>query len=140
MPGGYKRKSVMFRRHKYGAKRTACHQGHMHDSAFEAGYCNKLAFLCRAEKIRGYTTQKVFELRVSGELICKHKIDFWVERMDGVFEIHEVKGVETADWKLKYKLFKALYPHVDYLIIKRGGVYGREEPDGIGRFRKTSKR
>jgi hypothetical protein len=30
----------------------------------------------------------------------------------------EVKGFETAEWRLKWKLFEALFPHLDKQIIK----------------------
>jgi hypothetical protein len=41
------------------------------------------------------------------------------EMRTGLYEItvYEVKGMETPEWKLKHKLFKAKYPNLTQEII-----------------------
>jgi len=67
--------------------------------------------------IKGFEIQKKFSMDVNGKHICNHFVDFWVERPDGTFEAHETKGMKTATWRIKYKLFLALYPGIEYIIV-----------------------
>ena len=103
---------------KYGNKWTWCISGHLHQSGGEAKYCNKLFFMKHAGKIKDYETQVSVDLIVNDQLIAKHKVDFYVTLPDGEIEIHEYKGKETALWKLKKKLFNAIYPFVKYIVVK----------------------
>ena len=105
-------------RNKYNARKTICHNRHKHDSKLESNYCDTLSLLVKAGDIKSYEIQKRFDLTVNGKKVCSHIIDFWVERNDGEYEIHEAKGMETALWKLKYRIFKILYPNINYLVIK----------------------
>jgi hypothetical protein len=104
---------------KYHAKKTYCTLGHLHDSMGEAGYCNDLSILKRSKKIKNFMIQIPYKMEVNGVLICKHIVDFLVENNDGTNEVHEFKGVRTASYNLKLKLFKALFHNVKYLIIKK---------------------
>ena len=47
----------------------------------------------------------------------KYIADFEEEHLDGHIEIVDTKGQETADFKIKKKLFKHKYPHLDLKII-----------------------
>ena len=109
------------RRNKYGAKRANCPAGHTHDSKFEAMYCSRLLDMKNKGEINDYRIQETFELVVHNQLICKHIVDFVVVCSNGEAEVHETKGVETDAWKIKRNLFKALYPTIKYITIKRGG-------------------
>jgi hypothetical protein len=102
---------------KYRNKWTKCHQNHNHQSKKEADHCNSLELMKRGKAIKDYKTQVSYEIRVNGFLICSHIVDFEVMHNDGRKEIQETKGRQTADFKLKYKLFKALYPEIEYKII-----------------------
>lgn len=102
---------------KYRSKWTKCKSNHNHQSKKEAEYCDQLYMLKRAKAIKDYNIQVKYELRVNGFLICNHYVDFEVIYNDGRKALHETKGVQTADFKLKYKLFKAIYPEIEYKII-----------------------
>ena len=112
---------------KYGNKWTPCGQFGLkckgkHQSKGEAAYCNQLSLLERAGKLT-YTTQVRYALVVKNFVICYHILDFEVDWKDGRGrEVHDVKGAQTADWKLKYKLFRALYPKIPYILIHRNKI------------------
>jgi hypothetical protein len=76
--------------------------------------------LQRAKEIQSYTQQVTFRLDINGKHICKIIPDFLVIGKHGREEIHEVKGIEMPDWKLKWKMMQALYPEYHYELIKRG--------------------
>lgn len=79
------------------------------DSNFEAGKAQELELLKKAGEIKDFETQKVLDLIVNGYLVCTYKIDFVIHHNDGVTEYLETKGYATDTWKLKWKLFEALY-------------------------------
>lgn len=111
------------RRHKYHAKSSKCYQGHYHPSKLEAGYCDMLALLKKNGDIYDFVTQPRFRLEVNGQKICEMVPDFkvWRTKADyeaDHYEIHETKGYEHPTWNIKRKLFEALFPHIDYIIIK----------------------
>lgn len=104
---------------KYGAKRTA-YNGRTYHSKAEANYAAKLDLLMTARgknRVISWTPQVGIPLSVNGQLITTYIVDFEVYYSDRT-EVHEVKGVETAVWKLKRKLFEALYPNAVLRIIK----------------------
>ena len=111
------------RKHKYSAKSTVCNHSHRHPSKLEAGYCNQLDILVKAKEIYCFEYERRFELRVNGILIGHHKPDFcvYVTKQDYELdapEIHECKGAMTVDWNLRRKLFEAVYPHLEYIVIR----------------------
>lgn len=114
-------KSNLLKRHKYGAKRTTCLHGHNHASQKEAMWCVKLTQLVTERQISCLIQQPSYDLVVNGELICRHKPDFEYLKLiaPGKFvkEIVEVKGVKLPDWIIKHKLFCALYPHINYVVV-----------------------
>ena len=79
------------------------------DSKFEAGKARELELLKRAGEIKDFKEQVVLDLIVNGYLVCTYKIDFVIEHNDGMTEYLECKGYSTPVWKLKWKLFEALY-------------------------------
>ena len=91
--------------------------GIVFDSKAERDYYAQLMLLLKTRTILGVDRQVKYELRVEGKLICKHIVDFVVIDRGGR-SVHEVKGMETAVWRLKKKLFEALYPAVPYIVIK----------------------
>ena len=107
---------------KYRNIPTTCLSKHRHDSRAEADYCNYLLASVQQGKITGYEIQKPFELAPG----IVHVVDFLVcLRGDAMFggvieEVHEVKGTETKEWCIKYKLFRQKYPHIKYVLIKKG--------------------
>ena len=113
-----KRKFLYCKRSKYFSKTARCLQGHLHHSRLEAGYCNQLEVARKAKLIKSFETQKMFRLVVNGKTICQHTPDFLVTLLDGRQEVHETKGMALPVWRLKMKLFKALYPEIPYRVIK----------------------
>lgn len=103
---------------KYKAKKYNCKQGHIHDSRDEGNYCNELALLKKAGEILDYNIQIKFDLVVNGFLICKHIVDFVVITKENKKEVHEYKGYATRGWRIKQKLFIALYPEIKYIVVR----------------------
>ncbi len=104
--------------HKYLAIKTKCFKGHIHPSRWEAKVCNDLYALMSDKKkgILNIEHEPKFELFVNDKLITVHRPDFLLHTEEGI-KIKEAKGKEMPDWKLKMKLFKALYPHIPYEVI-----------------------
>ena len=100
-----------------GYRSCTCHQGHLHDSRFEAGYCDDLHLLQRAGEIKGIKNQVTYDLKVNGRQICTHRVDFVVTNNAGIEEVHECKGFGTEVWRIKKKLFEACYPEINYIVI-----------------------
>ena len=68
--------------------------------------------------------------------------DFLVELRNGLREYHEVKGMATALWRLKRRMFEAEYPHLPYIVIDAGkpGDAARGVAPGLFDDRKKRKR
>jgi hypothetical protein len=94
--------------------------GKTYQSTLEANYAAHLDLLKRVKEIQSYEQQKVFRLDINGHHIANYIADFVVIGKHGREEIHEVKGIELAPFKLKWKMMKALYPEYHYELIKRG--------------------
>ena len=125
------------RKHKYGAVRVTCKLGHRHPSKAEAMHCWSLQCQIRQGIIKDLEYEKSYDLTMNGKKIGTHRPDFTFKRptfkitktvpYSEVSEIDwnnpkicvdEVKGFQTADWKMKYKIFLTLYPHIEYRIIQ----------------------
>lgn len=106
------------KRTKFNATRAE-YGGRVYHSMKEANYAAELDLLKRAKEIRDWEPQVRFDLVVNGLKICTIIPDFRVILADGTEEIHEVKsyGTMTEIWRLKRKLFEALYPDVIYKVI-----------------------
>ena len=96
------------RGNKYGAKSTI-YNGISYHSKKEAGYAGELDLMIKAGEIESWQRQKRISLDVDDFHICNYYIDFIVCHNDGTIEYVEVKGFETEVWRLKWKLFEALY-------------------------------
>ena len=80
-----------------------------YDSKFEAGYAQELELRKKAGDIKDWISQEVLDLNVNGYRVCTYKIDFIIFHNDGTEEYVETKGYPTPVWRLKWKLFEALY-------------------------------
>jgi len=100
---------------KYRSISCRCDIGHRHDSRGEAAFCNKLHAIIQKGEIK---TQKTFRMIVNGKTITSHRVDFFVTYSDGREEVYEFKGFETKEWKIKHKLFEALYPEIPYIVVR----------------------
>ncbi len=105
---------------KYGNK-SQTYNRISYASKKEAGFAEELDFRMRAKDIKCWSRQQKISLDVNGYHICNYYIDFVVEHNDGTFEYVEVKGFETEVWRLKWKLFEALFgndPMIKLTVIK----------------------
>lgn len=106
---------------KYGAKRTE-YDGVLYHSKREAQYAQELDLRQKAGDILHWRRQVPIALKVNEKLICKYILDFILTYPDGTIELVEVKGYETAVWKLKRKLLEAIYlpehPGTIYTVVR----------------------
>jgi len=105
---------------KYKNKKTP-YNNVMYDSVLEAGFARELDLRLRANDIKFWIRQVKVPIKVNGIKICNYIVDFKISHNDGTAEFIEVKGVHTAAWNLKKKLFIATYlqehPNDKYRII-----------------------
>lgn len=93
------------------------------DSKFEAGYAQELELRKKAGDIKDFEEQKTMELIVNGFVVGTYKIDFIVYHNDDLIEYVETKGFATEVWKLKWKIFTAMYgekPGVKCTVVYQG--------------------
>ena len=102
------------------AKKTE-YKGSIYDSKFEAQIANDIEMMKLAGEVIKWERQVKIPLEVNGYLVCNYYIDFIVYR-DGETEYIEAKGYPTPVWKLKWKLFEALYtkPENKLTVIMQG--------------------
>lgn len=95
---------------KYGAVRTEV-DGVSFASKREARRYGELRLMERAGHIADLTLQPRYPLQVNGKLICTYVADFtYFPAGEGAFRVVEdAKGVRTDVFKIKAKLFHALY-------------------------------
>jgi Protein of unknown function (DUF1064) len=84
----------------------------------EARYAAELDLRVKAGEIASWRRQVKIPLRINGRKITNYVIDFEVRHHSGVLEYIEVKGFQTAEWRLKWALFDALWPHLRKSIVK----------------------
>ena len=105
---------------KYRAQSTI-YNGISYHSKKEATYAQELDLLKKAGEIKDWERQVKIDLEVNGYHIANYYVDFKIENKDGSIEYHEVKGFSTETWRLKWKLFEALYgdlPDVKLVVIR----------------------
>lgn len=114
------------RRGKYGARRTEypAGSGEWYDSAGEAAWAEHLDLLQMAGQIREWQRGRVWVLlQAPKKRDCiTLKPDFEVWGSDGSFRCVDFKGVVTPEFRLKAKLWKAVYPSVPLYVVKADGV------------------
>jgi hypothetical protein len=108
---------------KYGARKTKV-DNLTFDSRMEAARYQELKLLAAAGAIADLQVHPQFELQAAfrtpdGERISaiRHKPDFqYIE--NGQTVVEDVKGRETTDWRLRYRLFRKVYPEIMYKVVK----------------------
>lgn len=93
----------------------------LYHSKKEAGYAQELDLRVKAKDIKSWKRQVRISLDVRDYHICNYIIDFVITHNDGHLEYVEVKGFETPLWRLKWKLFEALYSkkkNIELTIVK----------------------
>lgn len=100
-------KNSRSRFNKFGAKKTEV-DGVVFDSKAEARCWYELKVRERAGEISDLKRQVTYKLEVNGHLVCKIVPDFeWQE--NGRTVTADCKGMILPEFKLKAKLFKAIY-------------------------------
>lgn len=111
------------KRNKYGNKRKQA-GGESFDSGAEGKYYRSLlkaqeqGVISKIELQPTFVLQPKFEKNGVKHQAITYKADFRVTYSDGRVEIVDVKGAETAMFKLKHKMFEYCYPDLE-LIIKK---------------------
>ena len=108
-------------RSKYGAIRTT-YRGVTYASKAEAKYAEGLDLLMKARGkygVKAWSGQPRFPMVVNGHKICTYIADFLVTYGDGRQEVVDVKGMETSVFRLKKKLYAALYPDGPPLVVAK---------------------
>lgn len=94
---------------KYGNRKTTV-DGISFASAKEARRYADLKLLERVGEIEHLQLQPRFPLKVDGKLVCTYVADFqYVAKGRAIATVEDVKGVQTEAFKIKRKLFEALY-------------------------------
>jgi hypothetical protein len=94
---------------KYHARRTKV--GNIwFDSAAEARRYGELRLMEKAGVISELELQVPYPLCVAGHRICLYKADFrYFDRERQVWVVEDVKGVRTAEYKIKRNLMRAIH-------------------------------
>jgi len=99
-------------RQKYNAKPTI-YNGVRYASKAEAKFAEGLDLLMKARGkygVQAWSGQPKFPMVVNGVKVCTYIADFLVTYGDGSQKVIDVKGVETSVFRIKAKLYAALYP------------------------------
>ena len=114
------RRRKPLRRGKFGAIRTE-YRGREYASKLEAREAARLDLqrsVIGKDRVVEVRAQVPVKLEVNGKLICRYICDFVVTYADGRTEWRETKGYDTATWKLKEKLFRAIYPERRLVVVR----------------------
>lgn len=103
-------------RHKFNSIRTEC-DGISFPSRAEAARYLELKKLRESGDVFMFLRQVPFHLS-GGEEPVKYVCDFLVFWSDGSCTVEEVKGFETAEWKIKKKLVEDQYG-IHITVIKK---------------------
>ncbi len=106
---------------KYGAKKTPCQHGHVHDSAREAKRCNELHLLEKADKIGMLRIHPRYDFLIGGKPVkmknghtARFTADFsYVELPSLKQVVEDSKGFVVRDYPLRAAMFRALYPMME---------------------------
>lgn len=106
----------------WGRATKTPYRGVVYDSKAEATYAAVLDRMVEDGEVSHWDRQQRWPLRVNDKKVCVMIPDFvvWYHGEKGEeprMELHEVKGFATPVWRLKRKLFEALYPDITYLVI-----------------------
>ena len=101
------------------------YDGMVYRSKKEAGYAQHLDILMKADdrkdKVFRWEYEPHLEVTCNNKKVFTYKIDFKVEYCDGRIEYVEIKGFETAYWRLKFKVVEAV--NNGYEDSKGGAVF-----------------
>ena len=99
----------MAKRHKYGAKAVTI-DGIRFASKKEGKRYAELKLLAKSGEISELQRQVPFRYELDGELMFTYVADFtYLDKLEGLTIIEDVKGVKTPLYRLKKKLIEAEY-------------------------------
>ncbi len=116
---------------KWGGVKKQVYNNQRYDSGFEAQHAQELDLRLKAGEITKWERQVKIPLIVNGFTIANYYIDFVVYYPDGTKEYVETKGYATDLWRLKWKLFEALYsemPDIRLVVIKQRDNFTLRKP------------
>jgi hypothetical protein len=115
------------RRNKMNARRVLFPEHGSFDSGDECEHFQGLLLRKAAGEIVGDIERQVtHRLEVNGELICQIRPDFrYTVKGATRPTIDEFKGFETDAWRIKWKLFTALFKGQYHFVISRKRKRGR---------------
>lgn len=95
-------------------------QGILFDSKMEGEYYQELLLMKRYGEIKDFTCQPKFVLQEKPKIT--YIADFLITDLDGTERVVDIKGAETSTFRVKLKLFQAIYPtmRIEILTKKRG--------------------
>lgn len=105
------------RKNKYNSTKTK-YDGRYYDSKLECDYAINLDWRKKAGEIKEIIPQYKISLDVNDQHIANYYMDFKVILADNTIEMHEVKGMETQLWRMKWRLAIALYSEWKFVLIK----------------------
>jgi hypothetical protein len=99
------------------------YNGRKYHSKKEARYAQILDLRIKASEIISWQPQVKIDLSINGNHITNYVCDFRVVTKDGTIQYHEVKGVETQAFKIKWKILtvfkdQIIEPEAEIIIIK----------------------
>jgi hypothetical protein len=94
---------------RVSAKEDRTYQGITFASKREMGEYIKLQALERSGIISELRRQVAFPIMVNGTVVCKYIADFTCLDRAGRLQVYDAKGYATEMFKLKRKLFHAVY-------------------------------
>ncbi len=100
------------RYNKFKAERQTFN-GRSYHSKKEADYAVQIEWQKKAGEIKEIQPQYKIDIRVNGKHITNYFIDFRVVYADDHVELIEVKGFETPEWILKWRLTEALLDEIE---------------------------
>jgi hypothetical protein len=113
---------MYLQQNKWSRVKKTNYKGDIYDSGFEGNYAFELDMRVKAGEIVKWERQVKIPLDVNGYHIANYYIDFIAYYPDGTIEYIETKGYPTEIWKMKFKIFEALYsekPNVKILLVQQ---------------------
>jgi hypothetical protein len=117
---------MWYQKNAYYHTKKVSTEGGLYDSKFEAAKAQELELLKKAGEIKGFDAHLRIPLIVNGYTVCDYYVDFAVYHNDDTTEFIECKGYPTSVFKLKWKLFCALYeddPNTKITLELQRGSY-----------------
>lgn len=92
-------------------------QGILFDSRLEGEYYQELLLMKRYGEIRDFACHPKFVLQEKPKIT--YIADFLITDLDGTERVIDIKGVETSTFRVKLKLFQAIYPTMCIEILTK---------------------